>query len=109
MNEKRNEENTSAKASPSSISEVYKHNNTGKTKPSTNKGTKGRGRLRNFATVVYPESAPENWLDRLDGLHVPAFVSPLHNQPRWKPKETALAYFNYVCRSENKGASARSH
>lgn len=44
MNEKRNEENTSAKASPSSISEVYKHNNTGKTKPSTNKGTKGRGR-----------------------------------------------------------------
>lgn len=90
MNEKRNEENTSAKASPSSISEVYKHNNTGKTKPSTNKGTKGRGRLRNFATVVYPESAPENWLERLDGLHVPAFVSPLHNQdvnPDGSPKK----------------------
>lgn len=87
MNEKRNEENTSAKASPSSISEVYKHNNTGKTKPSTNKG---RGRLRNFATVVYPESAPENWLERLDGLHVPAFVSPLHNQdvnPDGSPKK----------------------
>ena len=28
MNEKRNEGNASAKTSPSSISEVYKHNNT---------------------------------------------------------------------------------
>lgn len=90
MNEKRNEGNASAKTSPSSISEVYKHNNTKTTKPSTTKGTKGRGRLRNFATVIYPESAPENWLERLDGLHVPAFVSPLHNQdinPDGSPKK----------------------
>ena len=46
--------------------------------------------MRNFATVVYPESAPENWLERLDGLHVPAFVSPLHNQdinPDGSPKK----------------------
>lgn len=81
MTEKRNEGKASAKTSPSSINEVYKHNNTEKAKPSTTKTTKGgRGRLRNFATVVYPESAPENWLEVLDGLHVPAFVSPLHNQ-----------------------------
>ena len=35
-------------------------------------------RTRNFATVVYPESAPENWMDMLNDYHVPAFVSPLH-------------------------------
>lgn len=35
-------------------------------------------RTRNFATVVYPESAPENWMDFLNDYHVPAFVSPLH-------------------------------
>lgn len=89
MSEKGKEEKVSAKTSPSSINEVYKHNNTKTTKASTaNKG--GRGRLRNFATVVYPESAPENWLETLDGLHVPAFVSPLHNQdvnPDGSPKK----------------------
>lgn len=87
MNEKRKEENASAKASPSSISEVYNNNNIKQTKPST---TKGRGRTRNFATVVYPESAPESWLETLDGLHVPAFVSPLHDKdvnPDGSPKK----------------------
>ena len=27
--------------------------------------TKGSGRTRNYATVVYPESAPDGWLDLL--------------------------------------------
>lgn len=89
MNEKQTEENVSAKASPSSISEkVCNNSNTKTTKSSTT--TKGRGRVRNFATVVYPESAPENWLEVLDGLHVPAFVSPLHDKdvnPNGSPKK----------------------
>ena len=40
----------------------------------------GKGRTRNFATVVYPESAPENWMEILTDQFVPAFISPLHNQ-----------------------------
>lgn len=36
-------------------------------------------RARNFVTVVYPESAPENWIDILCDQKIPAFVSPLHN------------------------------
>lgn len=36
-------------------------------------------RTRNYATVVYPESAPENWQDILIEQFVPAFISPLHN------------------------------
>ena len=39
-------------------------------------------RTRNFATVVYPESAPENWIDLLKRQCVPAFISPLHNEDR---------------------------
>lgn len=35
-------------------------------------------RTRVWATVVYPESAPKNWIDILDDFHVPAFISPLH-------------------------------
>lgn len=48
------------------------------------------GRARNFATVVYPESAPERWLDILGEMCVPAFVSPLHDQdvnPTGEPKK----------------------
>lgn len=36
-------------------------------------------RTRNYACIVYPESAPENWLQLLDDLHIQAFVSPLHD------------------------------
>lgn len=41
---------------------------------------KRAGRTRNFATVVYPESAPADWLDKLDAYHIAALVSPLHDR-----------------------------
>lgn len=34
---------------------------------------------RNFATVVYPESAPDDWLKILENTRVKSFVSPLHD------------------------------
>ena len=37
-------------------------------------------RTRNFATVVYPESAPKDWQDILTNQFVSAFISPLHNK-----------------------------
>lgn len=37
-------------------------------------------RTRNFATVVYPESAPENWKSILEEHCVPAFISPIHDR-----------------------------
>lgn len=73
-------------------------NNTTKSR----KASTGRGRFRNFATVVYPESAPADWLATLDSLHVPAFVSPLHdadvnadNTPK-KPHYHVLLMFSGV-------------
>lgn len=36
-------------------------------------------RTRNYASVVYPESAPDNWREILDEHRVPAFISPLHD------------------------------
>lgn len=44
------------------------------------KKSRGAGRTRNYATVVYPESAPENWQEILSDLKVPAFISPLHDK-----------------------------
>ena len=36
-------------------------------------------RTRNWSTVVYPESAPENWKSALQEQCIPAFISPLHD------------------------------
>lgn len=36
-------------------------------------------RKRNFETIVYPDSCPDNWIDILKTHKVPAFISPLHN------------------------------
>lgn len=47
-------------------------------------------RTRNFATVVYPESAPEDWQEILSSQFVPAFISPLHDRdvnPTGEPKK----------------------
>lgn len=37
-------------------------------------------RTRNFGTVVYPESAPEDWIAWLGEQCIPCFISPLHDQ-----------------------------
>ena len=47
-------------------------------------------RTRNYATVVYPDSAPENWQEKLAEYYVPAFISPLHDldiNPFGEPKK----------------------
>lgn len=37
-------------------------------------------KTRNWSAIVYPESAPEDWIDQLRALHLPFAVSPLHDQ-----------------------------
>lgn len=52
--------------------------------------TYGKGRTRNFATVVYPESAPDDWQEILSQQFIPAFISPLHDKdinPTGEPKK----------------------
>lgn len=41
--------------------------------------TKNTIRTRNYATILYTESAPSNWLDILQDLAIPCFVSPYHD------------------------------
>lgn len=40
----------------------------------------GVGRTRNYACVVYPESAPENWKAIISESKIPVFISPLHDK-----------------------------
>lgn len=37
-------------------------------------------RFRNFAVIVYPDSAPEDFQNIISNWHVPAFLSPLHDR-----------------------------
>lgn len=37
-------------------------------------------RTRNFVTVVYPDSAPDDWLNTIAELKIPCFISPLHDK-----------------------------
>lgn len=37
-------------------------------------------RTRNFATVIYLDSAPPDWRDKINEWHVAALVSPLHDR-----------------------------
>jgi hypothetical protein len=63
--------------------------------------TRGCGRTRNYATVVYPESAPANWQEILSQKFVPAFISPLHDQdvnPTGDPKK---AHYHVIIMFDN--------
>lgn len=40
--------------------------------------TSSASRTRTWATIVYPDSAPSNWLDILSDFKVPCAISPLH-------------------------------
>lgn len=42
--------------------------------------TKKDVRARVWTMIVYPDSAPKDWRDVLDGYHVPWVESPLHDQ-----------------------------
>lgn len=53
----------------------------------SDKKSSGKGRTRNFASVVYPESAPENYEEILAGTHIPSFISPLHTDKNPDGKE----------------------
>lgn len=54
------------------------------------KASGGKGRTRNFATVIYEESAPAGWENTLAEMFIPAFISPLHDKdinPGGEPKK----------------------
>lgn len=64
------------------------------------------GRTRNWATIVYPESAVSDWIDILKSFNVPFFISPLHDRDFdedgcvKKPHFHVLLMFDSVKRKE---------
>lgn len=62
-------------------------------KDTSNKATK---RTRNYATVVYPESAPSNWQAILAEQFVSAFISPLHDKDVNATGEPKKAHYHVL-------------
>lgn len=59
-------------------------------------------RTRNYATIVYTESAPLDWLDILADLHINAFVSPLHDMDlNKKTKEFKKSHYHVMVMFES--------
>lgn len=61
----------------------------------------GRGRTRNFATIVYEESAPENWRSILEDSHVPAFISPYHDRDVLPTGESKKPHWHVMIMYDN--------
>lgn len=54
------------------------------------------GRTRNWNVIVYPESAPENWRQIIDDLHIEWAESPLHDQDLDATGETKKAHWHIL-------------
>lgn len=65
-------------------------------------------RTRIFATVVYPESAPADWRERLEAQHVKAMVSPLHCQDVLPTGELKKEHWHVLWRYEGVKTTAQA-
>jgi hypothetical protein len=66
-------------------------------------------KTRNWAFVLYPESAPENWLDMLTDEHMPILVSPLHDKDRAKDGNIKKAHYHIVIMSDGPISQKRAN
>lgn len=53
-------------------------------------------RVRNWTFIVYPESAPEDWIDKLAENQVPFIISPLHDRDTTPQGELKKAHWHVV-------------
>ncbi len=60
------------------------------------------GRARNFATVVYPESAPNDWQGLRADQFVPALISPLHDSDKNPTGEDKKPHYHVLIMFEGK-------
>lgn len=66
--------------------------------------TKKDKRTRNWAMIVYPDSAPENWREILGELHIPWVASPLHNKDKNPDGTLKKPHWHVILTFENKKA-----
>lgn len=53
-------------------------------------------RSKSFATLIYPESAPQNWRELLSSSHISAICSPLHDKDFLEDGSPKKAHFHVL-------------
>ena len=53
-------------------------------------------RSRNFATLLYPDSMPEDIWEKLDELKIEVYVSPLHDKDKFKNGDLKKPHYHVV-------------
>lgn len=61
------------------------------------KGTRSRG----WACIVYPESAPEGWVDKLNEAHIQTLISPLHDKDKRGNGEPKKPHYHVLAMFDN--------
>lgn len=59
-----------------------------------------RFKTRAWTFIVYPDSAPDNWRDILDDLHIPWCESPLHDKDQNPTGEQKKAHWHVLLYSD---------
>lgn len=62
----------------------------------SDKKSRGSDRTRNWTIVLYPESAPNNWRDILDEMHLEWVESPLHDKDVNADGEVKKAHWHII-------------
>lgn len=57
---------------------------------------------RNWAFVMYPESMPEDWYERLQATGLPFAISPLHDKDLDATGEEKKPHYHVICYYENR-------
>lgn len=60
-------------------------------------GTRSRG----WACIVYPESAPEGWVDKLNEAHIQTLISPVHDKDKRGNGEPKKPHYHVLAMFEN--------
>ena len=58
-------------------------------------------RARGWACIVYPDSLPEGWVDKLAAAHIQTLISPLHNKDVHATGEIKKAHYHVLAMYEN--------
>lgn len=58
-------------------------------------------RTRNYACVVYPDTAPINWQDLLQDEFIPSFISPLHDSDKNPTGELKKPHYHVLIMFDN--------
>lgn len=58
-------------------------------------------RARGWACIVYPESAPENWIELLNEAHIQTLISPLHDKDKRGNGEDKKPHYHVLAMFDN--------